>query len=79
MHPAAIVQSMLAAVAVRRRAALSLVRFMSLKEDLPTIGYVQDDSTTDDQRYDLYCVSHRLKLGSHGRRETHVANNDGGE
>ena len=38
MHPAAIVQSMLAAVAVRRRAALSLVRFMSLRKIYLQLG-----------------------------------------
>jgi hypothetical protein len=44
-----------------------------------TIGHVEDNGTTNDQRYDLYCVSHGLELSRHCCRETHVADDDGRE
>jgi hypothetical protein len=41
-----------------------------------TIGHVEDDGSTDQQRNNLHRVTNRFELRGHRRAESHVANDD---
>jgi hypothetical protein len=75
------VHSMLAAVAVKRRAVSVVSKtgvYVRGSERL-TIWDVEYNGTTNEQRSNLYSVTHRFELGRHGSSEAHIADNNGGK